>query len=304
MRSIFSKPVVSLMLVLFLAGAAPQPGAGAEEAPLSYFQLQKLLMDFADRYMQMVGQAADALQKDNPNPDLRTAILSAKLFSSSAAFSIAADPSPHMALLNMEVLVRLQGSVWKETVPKRFGEKAAAPLLDVQKKLEEDIDAIALRALAPEKLEALKTLAEEWRKEHPDQHYVSYIRLSDFSDIRREGPRGKMPNLLSISGLLSAFQLVNMDDTTRSVDQARMVAERALYLSQRMPTLIRWQSEMLFYEMAATPETKNLMATTAALRNFPAEMRGLIREALKACLVLAFAIFILALLYRGISKKI
>jgi hypothetical protein len=46
------------------------------------------------------------------------------------------------------------------------------------------------------------------------------------------------------------------------------------------------------------------MATTAALRNFPAEMRGLIRDALRACLVLAFAIFILALLYRGISKRL
>jgi hypothetical protein len=280
-------------------------GTGSEKKePLSYFQLRNSLMDFADRYMQMIGQAADTLQKENPEPDARAGILSAKLFSASAAFSIAADPSPQVALLNMEVLVRLQGSVWRETIPKKFGDKAAAPLLEVQKKLEEDIDSIALRALSPEKLEELKTLVEEWRKEHPDQRYVSYIRLSDLSEVHHGGPRAKMPNLLSISGLLSTFQLVNMDDTTRSVDQARMVAERALYLSQRMPTLIRWQSEMFFYELASTPETKNLMATAKALRDFPAEMRGLIRETLKACLVLAFAVFLLAVLYRVISKKI
>ena len=192
-----------------------------------------------------------------------------------------------MALLNMEVLVHLQGSVWRDEALKKFGEKATL-LLNVQKELENDIDAIALKALTPEQLEELKALVAEWRTEHPDQRYVSYIRFSDFSGMR---PRrhDKTPNLLSISRLLSALQIVNMDEATRSVDQARMVAERTIYLSQRIPTILRWQTEMLFFGLA---------------KDATREGRAIIWEWAKACLVIIFSIFLLALLYKALSRRI
>ena len=191
-----------------------------------------------------------------------------------------------MALLNMEVLVHLQGSIWKEEASKKFGEKAAF-LLKVQDELEKDIDAIALKVLTSEQLVELKTLVAEWRKEHPDQRYVSYIRFSDFSELN---PRkhSKSTNLLSISGLLSALQVVNMDGATRSVDQARMVAERTIYLSQRIPTLLRWQTEMLFYGL---------------VKDATREVRVLIWEWAAACLVILFAVFSLALLYKVIVRR-
>ena len=258
-----------------------------DQPRLGYSQLRGFLMDFADRYMQMVGQAADTLQKENRDPNARVAIQSIKLFPCSAAFSIAIDANPRMALLNMEVLVHLQGSVWKEEAPAKFGAKAAG-LLNVQKELENDIDAIALKTLTPEQLDQLKTLVAEWRTEHPNQRYVSYIRFSDFSEMSSRR-RSKSSNPFSIAGLLSALQVVNMDEATRSVDQARMVAERTIYLSQRIPTLLRWQTEMLFYGLA---------------KDAAREVRGIIWEGTAACLVILLAIFLLALLYKSISRRI
>ncbi len=118
-------PLQSQAVALELALPGAKKDAPAENrAPLSYSQLRSFLMDFADRYMQMVGQAADTLQKENLDPNARTAIQSIKLFPCSSAFSIAIDASPHMSLLNMEVLVHLQGSVWRDEAPKKFGEKA------------------------------------------------------------------------------------------------------------------------------------------------------------------------------------
>lgn len=263
-------------------------------AAFSYVQLRNFLMDFADRYSQMIGQAADTLQRTSKDPDMRAGIHSIKLFPCSAAFSIAIDQNPHMALLDMEVLVHLQGAVWKENLPKRFGGSASV-LLKIQEGLEKDIDEIALKVLTPEKLEELKALVNDWHKEHPDQRYVSYIRFSDFLEVRHNWQRQKSTPL-SIGGLLSIFQLVNMDETTRSVDQARMVAERAMYLTERLPTILRWQTQMFFYEMASTPESKNLMATSQAIRNFPQEM-------LRVGLILSFTIFGLAVLYRATSRK-
>jgi hypothetical protein len=279
-------PAAHAALGLALPGTQ-KVAAPENQAPLSYSQLRGFLMDFADRYMQMVGQAADTLQRESQDPDTRTAIQSIKLFPCSAAFSIAIDASPRMALLNMEVLVHLQGGVWKEEAPKRFGEKAVF-LLKVQDELEKDIDAIALKVLTPEQLGELKTLVDEWRKEHPDQRYVSYIRFSDFSSMN---PRrhGKSTSLFSIAGLLSALQVVNMDEATRSVDQARMVAERTIYLSQRIPTLLRWQTEMLFYGL---------------VRDATRECHTLIWDWVKACLVIVFSVFVLTLLHKAISRRL
>ena len=299
MKRKFSKRLFLILFVTLLAGqrhtAALElslPGtvkatSAENQKPLSYSKLRGFLMDFADRYMQMVGQAADTLQKGNSDPDTRAGIQSIKLFACSAAFAIAADANPHMALLNMAVLVYLQGSVWKDEAPKRFGEKAAF-LLNVQKNLESDIDAIALRALTPQQLDELKALVAEWRKQHPDQRYVSYIRFSDFSEMSQR-KRDKSTNFLSISSLLSALQVVNMDEATRSVDQARMVAERTIYLSQRIPTLLRWQAEMLFYGLAKEGNR---------------ECRTLIWEGAKASVAVALAVFLLALLYKFITRKL
>ena len=300
MKSCFLKLSFLFIFSVLLLAVQPQasalelslPGtkkaAPSEAQPrLGYSQLRGFLMDFADRYMQMVGQAADTLQKENRDPDARVAIQTIKLFPCSSAFSIAIDANPHMALLNMEVLVHLQGSVWKDEAPKKFGVKADG-LLNVQKELENDIDAIALKTLTSEQLEQLKTLVTEWRTEHPDQRYVSYIRFSDFSEMN---PRrhSKSSSLLSIKGLLSALQVVNMDEATRSVDQARMVAERTIYLSQRIPTLLRWQTEMLFYGL---------------VKDATREVRVIIWEGTEACLVILLAIFFLALLYKFISRRI
>jgi len=326
MRFFFFKRIYLFIFLALLAGQTP--GVAFElswsnkgKTALSYTQLRSFLMDFADRYMQMIGQAADTLQKENQAPDSRAAIQSIKLFPCSAAFSIAIDASPHTALLDMEVLVHLQGSIWRDEAPKKFGEKAA-PLLNVQKELEDDIDAIALKVLTPEQLERLKTLVTEWLAEHPDQRYVSYIRFSDFTGMR-PNRRTKLPKLLSISGILSTFQFVNVDEATRSVDQARMVAERAIYLGQRMPTLLRWQMEMFFYGMAAIPETKNIMGSVQTLNNLPTVMASerkaaieqlaketirsscaIIWEGAKACLVIIFSVFFLALLYKALSRRI
>ncbi len=271
-----------------------QPKNPAADGKLSYVQLRDTLMDFADEYMLVIGQAADDLQRQNRDPANRIAIHSLKLFPCSAAFSIAVDPNPHEALLDMIIFAHLQNRIWESTLPKRFGSKAT-PFLRAEKALLEDINAVAIRTIGASKLEELKKMIDIWHKENAGQRYVSYIRFSDLTTTRSE-KRGK-PAPFSIGTLLSAFQLVNMDETTRSVERARMVGERALYLAQRMPTILRWQTQMLFYELAATPEIKDVTATHQTLRELP-------RQLTNAGLLLLVAAFLLALLYRIIAKRI
>lgn len=287
--------ITSSSLAAELTAPNQEQQASTKRIQLSYVQLRDCIMDFADEYSQVIGQAADRLQKQNKDTSARIAIHSLKLSPCSSAFSIAVDPDPHAALLDMIVFVHLQSSVWESGLPKKYG-PMASDFLDAQKQLVKDIDTVALKVLEPQQLEKLKTLVTNWLKEHPDQRYVSYIRFSDFSEVHEEVVEGK-PSSLSLGALLSAFQLVNIDEASRSIDQARMIGERAIYLVQRMPTLLRWQSQMFIYEIAMMPETKDLMATSQAIREFP------IRLTIAGFILLVTA-FALALLYRIISKRI
>ena len=300
--STITAALLGIFLASYIALAAEMPALDQEQRPasgkktqLSYVQLRDFVMDFADEYMQVIGQAADRLQRQNKDPNARIAIHSLKLFPCSSAFSIAVDPDPHAALLDMIVFVHMQSRVWETALPKKYGDKSA-DFLSSQKKLLTDIDTVALKVLKPDQLEKLKTLADDWLKEHADQRYVSYIRFSDFSEVQTENFEGKSGSV-SLGAVLFNIQLGNVDEATRSMDQARMVGERALYIAQRMPALVRWQTQMLFYEIAATPETKDLLATSKAIREFPQ------RFTIAGLILLATA-FVLALLYRIISKKL
>jgi hypothetical protein len=334
-------------VVCALLTAVPAPSPAAVDLPwpmpqqnqnpknaLTYGQLRNLLMDFADQYMQMIAQAADTLVVQATNPETRIAAHAIKLYPCSAAFSIAADQNPQIALLDMIVLVHLQGTVWKNSpMEQKFGEDADL-LLEAQTFLESEIDGIALKALTIKQLEHLKKLVREWHERHPRQRYVSYIRFTDFAELRRDRQKEPGANILSIGGLLSAFNLINMDEASRSVDQARMVAERALYLAEKMPMLIRWQTKMLFYELAVTPEIKNVLLTSqtiqgsterlvtaweglpavlaaerkAAIQQLAEETdnrsRTIIREATKSCLLVIFAIFVCAIVYKFLTLKL
>ncbi|HSI32775.1 MAG TPA: hypothetical protein VK986_04230, partial [Tepidisphaeraceae bacterium] len=94
--------------------------------------------------------------------------------------------------------------------------------------------------------------------------------------------------------------LAPIDDATREIQRSRFLAERALFLAQRLPTLMRWQGEVLGDELLTTPEMKQSLesfksmsqATTrasAAVENIPAllesrekALRELVGESRKA----------------------
>jgi hypothetical protein len=53
-----------------------------------------------------------------------------------------------------------------------------------------------------------------------------------------------------------------MDPTTAAIEEAGNTAERAMYYTQRMPTLLNWQLELLTYELVVQPEAKQLLSDT------------------------------------------
>jgi hypothetical protein len=94
-------------------------------------------------------------------------------------------------------------------------------------------------------------MIDNWRQEHPNQWYVSDIRLQDFSSARS---RPVHPVSKDAQGLIDSIK-----KTILKVDEALLVAERALYLGERMPRLITLQTELLIDQVTENPMINQLV---------------------------------------------
>ena len=81
---------------------------------------------------------------------------------------------------------------------------------------------------------------------------------------------GKTPTQLttgptSIFSLLYLDPLAGLDPAAAAIQETRELGERAMYYSQRMPMLLSWQMEMLAYQLADQPESKQILNDASRL---------------------------------------
>ena len=63
----------------------------------------------------------------------------------------------------------------------------------------------------------------------------------------------------SVFSLLQLDPLSGLDPATREIAQTRLWAERALYVSQKMPMVLRWEAELLSVHAAELPAVRQLV---------------------------------------------
>ena len=59
--------------------------------------------------------------------------------------------------------------------------------------------------------------------------------------------------------------LAGLDPTAAAIQETRELGERAMYYSQRMPQLLSWQTELLAYQLAAQPESRQVLSNAQQL---------------------------------------
>jgi hypothetical protein len=69
----------------------------------------------------------------------------------------------------------------------------------------------------------------------------------------------------SVFSLLKLDPLAGLDPATRELTQTRLFAERALFLAQRMPDLMRWEMELFTLKTAEMPQIQQLVTNSTQL---------------------------------------
>lgn len=243
---------------------------------LTTVKLQSLLMDYADRYASLVSSTADEIRFKEGTPEARKSANLLKLVNCTAVFSIAASPNPEVGLLDMVVHVSLVRGRFKDGTAQQIFKDSAPLVLSTYDSLYEDIWELATQALSDEQLDELGGLITQWRKKNPQYKYLSNIRFSDFADARY------LSTLVNTeSGFISLGRLVpigSIDDATREIREARMLGERASWLTMRMPTLMRWQIEVLADQLLATAEVKQTQSDFTNLSKATTRMSATVED--------------------------
>ena len=226
--------------------------------------LQNQLMRFADSYHSAVIGATAQLRENGQAPD-PIRLLSMKLRYSEDLYAVATGPNPLANLLDMVVVVTMTRMQLQDYwMPEVFG-ASAETLMAILLQQERTIWTVASAALTPAEQNELRKALRAWHAKNRELKTLDEMRATGFATAIARYSRAEPSTSGSVFDLLDLDPLSSLDPATQEMARTRQFAERALFLVQRMPTLLRWQSELLAMSVARLPEVQTALGDTTRL---------------------------------------
>jgi hypothetical protein len=162
----------------------------------------------------------------------------------SAITSIAVQPDPVDALADILTHTTLTADAQRNAARDKPAGSSDVRLLNALEQNEADAWKLAERWVNEPTRKAFRAQILAWPGARTSAAAVAFVRLSD---IRRTGSA----SIESGDGMFDALH-----SATAEVDQVRLLGERAVFLAQRMPFLMRWQAEVYTANALATKEAQ------------------------------------------------
>ena len=148
--------------------------------------------------------------------------------------------------------------------PKVFGE-SALPMLESCRNAETEIWRLAGTVLKPEQQTELRQAIEVWHRQNPLPESVLAARAVGFASQVAEASKADTAKPGSVFDLLKVDPLSGLDPAVREIAQTRLFAERALFVTQKMPMLLRWQTELLSVNAVEMPAVQQLVTNSTQI---------------------------------------
>lgn len=215
------------------------PEGSRKGEPVSQVELQQDLQRFTSDFMSQLGEAGDRLYHET-EPREREMAMRRVLIYASNALDIATGPYPELNLVDMIVFISLSRFAYEQHwQPKVFGERGK-PLGEALSEAERQIWAMSNKILSDPQQAQFRELIGDWQKAHPDRYTVEGVRFQQFASRVSEVSADRAARARGVFGHLKA--------ATQSADQAVLIAERAMFIAQRMPFLIRAHARLAMSE--------------------------------------------------------
>jgi hypothetical protein len=224
--------------------------------------LQVELQRFADEFAGRTVAALEDYARLAGTDEARRQVLHWKISVGAAAVTIATGPNPQANLLDFVALA----SATRTALERVQGTNAAAiePWLEVSRSLEASAWSLAAGVFSAEQIQEIRDAMRRWWESNPEGHMTFFARPEEFSSlIRKSGQEGTRPG--SVFAMVGLDPTAGLDPAVREVTRTRLFAERAMYLVQRMPFLVRWHVELLTDELLHQEQIAGVLTNTASL---------------------------------------
>jgi hypothetical protein len=141
---------------------------------------------------------------------------------------------------------------------------AFEPWLTVSRNLETNAWNLTDGILNSEQQQELGDAIRRWGDTNPAGHMSFFARPEEFSSlIRKTGQESGRPG--SVFAIVGLDPTAGLDPAVREVTRTRLFAERAMFMAQRMPFLVRWQIELLADQLLGQDQIEGVLTNTASL---------------------------------------
>jgi hypothetical protein len=249
-------------------------------------ELQSQLLRFADNSIESLNIAIGKLRMKDDEATRKRTLLRRRITTTKDILAVVTGANINANLLDMVILASLNRmNVEDFWIPNYYGE-SARPYLQASKEVEKQILRIAETALKKEQLSELRAAIKTWHEQHPNVRSPSDIGALGFAaEIAQSNRSSSTAITTSVFNLLAIDPLAGLDPATRELADTRLFAERGLFLARHMPTLIRWETELLIVQAAEVPQLEKLLADVSQFSDSAdrfsrttEDLPGLIRE--------------------------
>jgi hypothetical protein len=242
--------------------AAVVPGSKTKQIDPAFFQTE--LLRYADDFCSRTTSGVDDYVSRVDTVAARSQGLRWKISLESSAVGIATSPNPTANLLDFLALATLTREFLEDRATQVVPRGALDSWLTTSRFAETNAWRLAENILTPEQLEEVRAAIEQWRNNNPKGSDSFFERPQKIASIIREsGEKNSQGG--SVLGLVGLDPTAGLDPAIREVTRSRLFAERALFAAQRMPFLIRWQTELLADQVAREEQVTNAIASTERL---------------------------------------
>jgi hypothetical protein len=124
---------------------------------------------------------------------------------------------------------------------------------------------VAKTVMTPSQQTAFQKYLVDWYRESPQPASVVGLRSAGIAAQFLTAKKSASLQSTSLFDLIKIDPLSGLDPATREIAQTRLFAERALYVAQKMPQIMRWQLELLNLNVIDSPTVQNVVANTTQL---------------------------------------
>ena len=225
---------------------------------------QQDLLRFADEFSARMVLGADELQRSTNALD-RAELLRWKIAINTETCAIASGPNAVANLLDMTVFVTTMRMSLEENPRSAIPGLSAQPVLESCRLSETEIWHLAGKAVKAPQLAELHDAIGEWHRQNPLPEAFLTARAVDLASRMTGANQSTSAKSGSVFSLLQVDPLAGLDPAVREVTQTRMFAERALFVLQKMPMLLRWQTELFSLNAAQMPAVQQLVTNSTQI---------------------------------------